>query len=150
MRRTHPPCAGWRYAQGHPGAELIPVEHTGAPRQRSTRPVSAVAGFSTADSLAATQKPAAGLERSRHGPRPAKTFSFSASASRSSPPPRTFLASRRRVVLRVLSRSLIHATPDISTWGKGGHLLCVDTAPRALCPFRGTLSGTCPERRVWG
>src|SRR5207249_8255418 len=68
----------------HPGAELIPVEHTGAPRQRSTRPVSAVAGFSTADSLAATQKPAAGLERSRHGPRPAKTFSFSASASRRS------------------------------------------------------------------
>src|SRR5207248_11669050 len=25
-------------------------------------------------------------------------------------------------------------------------LLCVDRAPRAPCPFRGTLSGTCPER----
>src|SRR5204862_864361 len=43
--------------------------------------------------------------------------------------PRQEAASRRRVVLRVLSRSLIHATPDISTWGKGGHFYFVLTWP---------------------
>src|SRR5438094_475173 len=44
--------------------------------------------------------------------------------------PRQEAASRRRVVLRVLSRSLIHATPDISTWGTGGHFYFVLTSPR--------------------
>src|SRR5204863_6827379 len=73
---------------------------------------------------------------------PLKNLRFSGLTSGSSPPPRTCLTSRRRVVLRVLSRSLIHATPDISTWGKGGHLYFVLTRHRALyARFEGRCRG---------